>query len=216
MPKTSLHAANLAANARHNAVGTMTLDPTPSGIAIVLARMASALHWYLDHRDSQSVTAFGYQATVGRLYVARNGQLTAGTLNARIAQAARHAGIDFADMLDWGNGGELLIEPVIVNVNATFGETDVWHAEMMIMRHIMQEGLAKQSLRWVAIGASSVCCVNCSGWMSKYAVHHAPPAQRGDAPTRSWRHPSSQTVTAYGQGGVEYYLARGQQSLGVT
>lgn len=210
MPKTTLHAANVAAANRQGNVGTMAIQAVPNGISQVLAAMASHLHYFIDHRNTQSVTAFGYRASTGRLYVARNGQLTASGLEARVMQAARHVQVDFADMLDWGMPQDVLFEPTLVNVNAGFGETDVWHAEMMIMHHLIGEGVPKAQLQWVAIGASTQCCVNCAGWMSKYAVHHAPAGTPGGAPTSTWKHPTSLANTAYGPGGVTYYKHPGR------
>jgi hypothetical protein len=212
MPKLSLLTANNSAAARHLLQGTNLALFT--GRAQILANVASRLHG-IDNRNTQSVTAVAYDTAYPTIVlVARNGQLTDSTANpisTRLDRAVHAAGVDWGDILandifDWQ----------VHNVNHTFGETEGWHAEMIIVRFLLLAGRTKGSFGTLSIGASSICCADCSGWMTRYGIPHAPLGIPGTAPTMPWRNPSTASTFAYTQGQVTYYKAPGSDSLGVN
>lgn len=211
MPRANLPAANNAAAARHGLSGTNGALYT--GRAQALAKVASQLH-FQDKRDAQSVTAIGYDTNnAGTVLVARNGQLTdsaANPLSTRLDHAFRWAGCDWGDVL-----ADDIFDWTVVNVNHHFGETEGWHAEMIIARYLLQAGGAKATFGSLSIGASSTCCPDCSGWMTRYGIAHAPLGIPGTAASAPWRNPSSGSAFAYEGGAVSYYKSpRAKESLG--
>lgn len=213
MPKQSLIAANMAANARHGQSGTNAGFFT--GKAQCLANSAKHLH-FNDGMTGESVTAIGYTlATPGVFYVARNAGLSQnsyrGPLSRRVADAMIQASVDWFSIVD----DETVFDPSVVNVNQNFGEYEGFHAEMMIVRHLAGTGLfGPLAYNKLCIGASKTCCPDCSGWMSGKNISHAPLGGAGLHGSKPWRHPLTGAAYAYEGGQVTYYKHPNHESLG--
>jgi len=83
-------------------------------------------------------------------------------------------------------------------VNATFtGEIDGGaasglHAEMMIVRHVLEAhvGVTKKQLAALGlqIGTTKGCCLDCAGWLNEQGIPHTP---TNGKPSLMWRHPTT-------------------------
>jgi hypothetical protein len=183
---------------------------TMSGKAQLLANVAAKLHLN-DKQTTQCVTAVAYRkvGAQGVFIVARNAALTDRDLAKRF-NLALSATIDAGfivenDQSEW----EVLNAN---NASANRGEEigEGMHAEMMIVRELYSSGITREEIgKTVHIGASSTCCKDCSGWMSKYKIAHAPIHDQATA-SKQWRHPITYAAYQYSEGDVSYYHRDGK------
>ena len=98
--------------------------------------------------------------------------------------------------------------------NHVLSDTERFHAEMKVVRaHLFLTDVPKNNLGHLHVGASRSVCKDCSGWMTKHQVAHAP-IPSTPYTCQSWRNPVSGATYGFEQGEASYYLHPGNESFG--
>ena len=191
MPKTKFQeAVDASTSRRAQGVNKHTVS---DGTTTALAQVAGILH---QNANSQSTTAVGLIGTT--VYIARQGGNP--DLNAYYWTLLNAFGPNYT----------------FVNVNQTVkGETGL-HAEMMVIRYIVeQQNVAKGLLgACLKLGVTKGCCLDCAGWLNTHGIpHNTPPDDEEAKASNQWVHPLTGAVYM-GNKTLNYYR-KGSTSLGM-
>jgi hypothetical protein len=190
MPKTTFDEA-VQASTRRRARG-LNVHTTSDGTTTALAQVADILH---RGASSQSTTAVGLIGST--VYIARQG------------------GRPDLDEGHWTLMNAFGPNYTFVNVNDIVQSETGLHAEMMIIRYIVEQhniGKGALAARGLKIGVTKGCCLDCAGWLNRHGIpHNKPPEDEEAKASNQWVHPLTRAVYM-GNKSLNYYR-KGSKSL---